>query len=156
MIRLYATGAAILAAMLIHPLPREAAARSEGAVQTKPKIKQEPAVRIASIEGKDTFATYCAACHGADAKGHGPAAPALAKPVPDLTLLASRNGGKFDALVTEATITGQRRMPVAHGTVDMPMWGPIFRGTESDPSRTSLRLTNLVKYLESIQQKPVS
>lgn len=150
----HATGVAILTTMLVWSSNYEATAgRAGGRTQPPPTIKEEPAVRIASIEGKDTFATYCAVCHGQDGKGHGPAAPALAKPVPDLTQLAARDGGKFNVLSAEATITGRDRRPAAHGTVDMPMWGPIFQKTDADVHRASLRLSNLMKYLESMQQK---
>ena len=35
--------------------------------------------------GKAMFKQYCAACHGMDAKGHGPARAALKVPAADLT-----------------------------------------------------------------------
>ena len=41
------------------------------------------------------FKQYCASCHGLDAKGHGPAVPALKVPPPDLTSLTKNNHGKF-------------------------------------------------------------
>lgn len=34
--------------------------------------------------GKDMFKQYCAACHGLNAKGHGPARAALKVPAADL------------------------------------------------------------------------
>jgi mono/diheme cytochrome c family protein len=34
------------------------------------------------------FKEYCASCHGADAKGHGPAVRALKVAPPDLTMLS--------------------------------------------------------------------
>jgi mono/diheme cytochrome c family protein len=37
--------------------------------------KEEQTARIAS--GGRLFAAYCTSCHGADARGHGPAAAAL-------------------------------------------------------------------------------
>src|SRR5436305_11025501 len=61
-------------------------------------IKDVPARMIASLEGKDLFREYCAVCHGVDAKGAGPAASALKKPVGDLTQLTVKNKGKFPAL----------------------------------------------------------
>ncbi len=45
--------------------------------------------------GKVMFKQYCAACHGSDAKGHGPARAALKVPAADLTTLAKRHGGEF-------------------------------------------------------------
>jgi mono/diheme cytochrome c family protein len=47
------------------------------------------------VEGGEIFRYYCAACHGADGRGHGPASVALKHAVPDLTLLSQKNGGKF-------------------------------------------------------------
>ena len=47
------------------------------AAQDKPTIKKVPAQAINSVEGKDNYQEYCAVCHGTDAKGNGPAAPAL-------------------------------------------------------------------------------
>jgi len=42
--------------------------------------------------GEQTYKQYCAACHGADAKGHGPVASVLTTPPPDLTTLVSCPG----------------------------------------------------------------
>jgi hypothetical protein len=41
---------------------------------------------------------------------------------------------------------------VAHGTSGMPIWGPTFRSLEASDKRVSIRLANIVTYLESIQQ----
>jgi len=96
------------------------------------------------------FRAYCASCHGADAKGKGPAAPALKARVPDLTLLAKRNGGKFPAARVRNMIMGDEVL-AAHGSREMPVWGPIFHQIEWDVDRGNVRLENLVKYLQSIQ-----
>lgn len=45
--------------------------------------------------GEQTYKQYCAACHGADAKGVGPLASLLKTLPPDLTTLAKRHLGKF-------------------------------------------------------------
>ena len=75
--------------------------------------------------GKKTYMEYCAACHGADGKGMGPAASALKTPPSDLTALAKRHAGSFpEEYVTEIMRFGK---PIqAHGSADMPVWGPIF------------------------------
>jgi mono/diheme cytochrome c family protein len=117
----------------------------------KPTIKHEPARPINSLEGKDTFAAYCATCHGQDAKGHGPAAPALKVPPADLTTIAKRHNGKFSPVDVETKIAGND-LP-AHGTSEMPIWGPIFRSISKDRDIDTIRMKNLVKYLESIQEK---
>jgi mono/diheme cytochrome c family protein len=120
--------------------------------QSTPTVTTKPASGFVPIEGKDTFAAYCAPCHGATGKGNGPAAPALKMPVPDLTTLAQRHGGTFNTLSIERQITGVDKVPPAHGDLTMPIWGPIFRSTGSDQTAT-LRAANLVAYLKSIQVK---
>lgn len=116
-------------------------------------IKREPARPIDSVEGVDLYNAYCAVCHGKDGKGAGPAAAAIKVPMPDLTTLAKRSGGKFSTVSVEGVITGKGKMTPAHGSADMPMWGPIFRALSSDEDMQKLRVANLVKYIESLQQK---
>ena len=41
----------------------------------------------------------------------------------------------------------------SHGSRDMPVWGPIFHQIENDQDFGNVRLQNLIKYLESIQEK---
>ena len=121
--------------------------------QTQPQIERVPAKSIVSVEGKDSYVSYCAVCHGGDAKGAGPAAPALKATVPDLTTLARRNAGKFDGRAVQRTITGEDKVVnLSHGTSDMPIWGPVFRAMRSDEV-AAIRVKNLVTYLESVQQK---
>lgn len=129
------------------------AATAQEQKPSPPKIKEERYKSPISVQGKDTFAAVCAACHGKDGKGQGPAAAALAKPVPDLTRMAERNQGKFDSAAAHAAIYGSGRMPAAHGTVDMPIWGPIFEHGDISHQTATLRMKNLIDYLESIQQK---
>ena len=118
---------------------------------SKPTIKREPAQPIDSLQGKDHFLAYCSACHGQDAKGHGPAAPALKVPPADLTTIAKRHNGKFSAVDVENKIVGVD-LPV-HGNSEMPVWGPVFRSISRDRDIATMRVKNLVKYLESLQEK---
>jgi mono/diheme cytochrome c family protein len=121
--------------------------------QTQPQIERVPAKSILSVEGNDSYVAYCAVCHGRDAKGAGPAAPALKATVPDLTTLARRSAGKFDAVAVRRLITGEDKVVnLSHGTSDMPIWGPVFRAMRSDEV-AAIRVKNLVTYLESVQQK---
>ena len=90
-------------------------------------------------------------CHGKDATGNGPAAAALKVPPPDLTTLARRNGGKFDRNAVRATVQGISKP--AHGSDDMPIWGPVFETVAASQGEASLRLANLVDYLATLQQK---
>jgi mono/diheme cytochrome c family protein len=52
-----------------------------------------------------------------------------------------------------ATVSGTGRTVAAHGTTEMPIWGPLFRAFEP-AARTSVRIENLVAYLETIQVAP--
>jgi mono/diheme cytochrome c family protein len=106
-----------------------------------------------SIEGPKIFHYYCAACQGADGRGHGPASLALKHAVSDLTLISQRNGGKFPYEHVKEIIEGKHPGPLAHGDREMPIWGPIFHEVESDQDWGEVRLDAITKYLESIQQK---
>ena len=105
------------------------------------------------IEGATIFRSYCAACHGADGRGHGPASVALKHAVPDLTLISQRNGGKFPYQHVKNIIEGKETGSFAHGDREMPIWGPIFHEVESDVDWGEVRLVAVTKHVESIQQK---
>ena len=102
------------------------------------------------------FMTYCAVCHGIDGKGGGPATPALKDSVPDLTTLAQRHNGNYPAAYVASILRfGVQSIP-AHGSPDMPIWGPIFRHMGQRGSRKSsetTRIDNLNRYLQSLQVK---
>jgi hypothetical protein len=80
-------------------------------------------------------------------------------PVPDLTGLASRNGGEFPSQYVRDMIDG-RSPVVAHGTRQMPVWGYEFwveEGADIDAEATARELIErLVAYLASIQRMPLS
>ena len=111
-----------------------------------------PAFLGDSLVGKDSFEAYCAACHGSDARGGGPVARALKGTPADLTALATRNRDVFPRERVRAALTGTGRTVSAHGTTEMPIWGPLFRAFESDV-RVRVRIDNLVNYLETIQAR---
>jgi mono/diheme cytochrome c family protein len=104
------------------------------------------------VEGPDLYRAYCASCHGRDATGQGPAAPAMKAAVPDLTSIARRNGGIFPHGRVRKIIAGDDEI-LSHGSREMPIWGPIFHQVERDRDWGLVRLENLSKYLESIQKK---
>lgn len=107
---------------------------------------------IESMVGSDLFGFYCASCHGSDGRGHGPVAASLKTSPPDLTRIAARAGGAYPAERVKDTVSGSRLTPT-HGTSDMPVWGPIFRFLDPSAARTTFRIEQLVKYVESIQVK---
>lgn len=118
--------------------------------QEKAPSPNSPQSLIYSIKGPDLYRAYCAACHGLGGKGDGPAAPALKAKVPDLTRLASNNGGPFPSARVRKTISGDDVL-LSHGSREMPIWGPIFHQIEEDRDFGAVRLENLVKFLQSIQ-----
>jgi mono/diheme cytochrome c family protein len=108
---------------------------------------------VDSLAGKDSFESFCASCHGGNARGDGPVAASLRNIPADLTMLASRNGDRFPRQQVADVLRGAGQTVVAHGPRTMPVWGPLFRMFESD-ARTRVRLDNLVTYLEKLQQVP--
>jgi len=123
------------------------------AQETNKEIKHVPIKPTSPASGEEMYKTYCAVCHGTDGKGNGPAANALKVPPPDLTTLASKNGGKYPAMKVSAIIGGEEVL-AAHGSKDMPIWGHLFRtmsgGHEGEVQQ---RVTNLNTYIESLQKK---
>ena len=115
------------------------------------KVTREPIKPVDGVAGSVSYRAYCAQCHGTTARGDGPVAKALKVPPADLTQLAKRNGGTFPAPAVKAFIKGDNEI-AAHGTREMPLWGPVLRSIDSEPI-TELRIANLVRYLESLQQK---
>jgi mono/diheme cytochrome c family protein len=109
---------------------------------------------IRPVDGPGIFQNYCAACHGVDARGRGPASGALKQRVPDLTRLSQANDGVFPFQHVKTTILlGSDDLIPAHGSKRMPIWGPIFHEIEFDRDLGCVRLENVTSYLESIQKK---
>jgi hypothetical protein len=106
--------------------------------------------------GELTYKQYCAAGHGADAKGHGPVASLLVTPPPDLTTLARRHLGKFPYDYVSSVIEFGPPGPSAHGSSAMPTWGPIFRYNDKQNERVvRQRIKNLCDYLASLLELPL-
>ena len=105
---------------------------------------------IGSIQGKDLFKSYCASCHGLDAKGKGPMAASLKVPPSDLRRIAIRNHDTFPLMRVERIIAGEE-LPSGHGSSEMPVWGPIFSRVTTDVDLGRVRIDNLARYLRDIQ-----
>lgn len=111
-----------------------------------------PSLANPSLVGADSYAFYCAPCHGKDGRGAGPVAPALKTPPSDLTKLSARNGGVFPKDRVRAFVTSGERAIPAHGSSEMPVWGPTFRALDTSDKVVNVRIFNIVGYLESIQK----
>jgi len=112
--------------------------------------------------GAADYKNFCAACHGKDARGNGPAAMELKTAPPSLRKLARRLG-VFDVNEIVKIIDG-RDMPRAHGTPEMPIWGSLFRfvaeasgtltfDTEDSEKDAQKHIVAVANYLKSIQEK---
>jgi mono/diheme cytochrome c family protein len=105
--------------------------------------------------GAETFARYCATCHGAGGEGDGPTALALKTPPADLTRIAARREGQFPDSEIALFVDG-RFAPAAHGSREMPVWGERFGANipEAQLSEEIVRgqIAVLVEYLKSIQK----
>ena len=104
------------------------------------------------VTGAQLFRTYCASCHGETARGTGPLAAELTRPVPDLSTYTARNGGVFPGERLRQIIAG--RGPAAHGDRTMPVWGDVFKRQQSAPDTDDgARIDALVAFLQSIQRR---
>jgi mono/diheme cytochrome c family protein len=112
-----------------------------------------PVTKTTPTSGKQMYVNYCAPCHGVDGRGNGPAAPALKPPPTDLTVLSRNNHGKYpDSHI--ATILQYGSDLPSHGSPQMPVWGPIFgKMNVTNPQDRMLRVSNLSRYLETLQVK---
>ena len=115
--------------------------------------QSSPRKLIASMEGKDLYVAYCASCHGLTGKGDGPVSPALKTPMADLRTIAKRNNGGVPKEELEKMILGEKGSRAAHGSEDMPVWGPVFRKVENDRDLGLVRVRRLVDYIIKLQIK---
>lgn len=125
------------------------------AAQEQPQttVKHVPAPVTSAASGSEMYKAYCAACHGTDGKGNGPAASAMKMPPTDLTTLSKSNGGKFPSAKVTATIRGEADIP-AHGNREMPVWGKVFWAmSHGHEGEVQQRVSNLSRYIESLQAK---
>jgi mono/diheme cytochrome c family protein len=119
----------------------------------KTQVKHEAAPLTSPASGKEMFLSYCASCHGKDAKGDGPAATSLKALPADLTTLTKRNGGKYPSDKVTSVLRGQTNL-VPHGDQEMPVWGPVFwRMSGGHEELVQQRIANLNRYIESLQVK---
>jgi mono/diheme cytochrome c family protein len=124
--------------------------RTDGSFAAAPELF--PDVASYRTWGKDLFLLYCASCHGKNAQGDGPVAPALNLRPPDLTEIKRRYDGKFPRMTVVGVIDGETPL-AAHGMREMPVWGRVFRPERRGSNLGSPEIYAIVDYLESIQKK---
>jgi mono/diheme cytochrome c family protein len=123
--------------------------------QSATKIRTVPVSGEMShvFSGAELYENLCAVCHGMDGRGSGPAAAALKDLPADLTRLSRQEGGKFPMVRVKRTIEGADAI-MAHGSREMPIWGPIFQSlSATNPRLVELRVSNLAKHIETMQEK---
>jgi mono/diheme cytochrome c family protein len=109
--------------------------------------------KTAPTNGKLMYASYCASCHGVDGRGHGPIAAELKTPPTDLTLESRNNHGRFPDSHIVCVLQFGAEIP-SRRSAEMPVWGPILaKMNVSNPQYTLLRISNLSRYLETLQVK---
>lgn len=117
------------------------------------RVDERPVDTLSSV---DLYQRLCSSCHGVDARGDGPVAPLIKTGVPDLTLLAHRDGGEFPTEDVRRAIDG-RWDRYAHGARDMPVWGwQLYDMSAANDQRERAEVDSmidrLVTYLQSIQK----
>jgi hypothetical protein len=73
----------------------------------------------------------------------------------DLTQLSKNNKGVYPAQHVIATLKFGVQTS-AHGSKAMPVWGPVLKTVDSpsgSQDRQTLRIANLVNYVETLQAK---
>ena len=106
--------------------------------------------------GAALYAQHCAVCHGQDARGKGPLAPALLLQPPSLRDLEQRHDG-FPTRRVVMRIDGSDPL-VSHGS-PMPVYSEFFAGEDvilksesGQPILTSRPIADLVAYLREVQE----
>jgi mono/diheme cytochrome c family protein len=101
--------------------------------------------------GRALYLEHCAACHGTSGLGDGPAAGSLRRRPTDLTGYAKANGGVFPAEKLQAVIDG--RGVGSHGSVEMPVWGSVFKTSGGGEAAARERIAAIVAYLRALQTR---
>lgn len=126
------------------------------AQQPTTTIKEVPIKPTSIVSGHEMYMTYCAACHGANGTGNGPAAPALKMPATDLTTLSQKNNGSFPEAHVAAVLRFGVENP-AHGSADMPVWGNLMQtlspASSNRQGMVQQRISNLIDYIKQLQKK---
>jgi mono/diheme cytochrome c family protein len=105
----------------------------------------------AAEAGRAEYEAHCLACHGPTGRGDGPESRNLKLPVPDLALVARRNGGEFPLERVRRSIDGRDAIK-GHAGRTMPIWGLRFARGQGEPDAVvAQRLDALAEYLRGLQ-----
>jgi mono/diheme cytochrome c family protein len=99
------------------------------------------------LSGAELFQTFCASCHGPNAKGDGVMTGQLRRDPPNLTRLRGVSAERLRRII-------DGREVAAHGDRSMPVWGDVFLRRENDVRAANARVAALVAYIMSIQERP--
>jgi mono/diheme cytochrome c family protein len=109
--------------------------------------------KVSAVDGKAMYGNYCAPCHGVDGKGNGPMSSSLKRTPTNLTLLSKNNHGVYPESHVVGVL-GHGATASGHNKSGMPEWaetlGNIDQNNKLD---VPLRISNLSKYLQTIQAK---
>jgi len=109
--------------------------------------------KASAADGKAMYGSYCTPCHGVDGKGKGPISPSLKRTPSDLTLLSKNNGGVYP----KAHVVGVLEHGTSasgHDQAGMPEWASTLgKMDQNNKLDVPLRISNLAKYLETLQAK---
>jgi hypothetical protein len=100
---------------------------------------------------KQLFGAYCAACHGRDGRGRGPAAPIMRATPPDLSVLSKRSGGSFPWSDVEVRIRATDRRPPSSIAEGMPVWRPF--SSHKPTAGPADHARGIAAYVESLQRR---
>jgi len=119
------------------------------ALMAAPAVAQDTDTLKAIGQGRAVYLTHCAGCHGADVKG---ATTGTNGGIPDLTLIAVREGG-FKPLHVATHIVGRRD---GMEPKKMPCWSSHFKNSwPQGEAWAAAEVYKLSKYLAFVQEPPL-
>lgn len=126
---------------------------AELAAKARSPYDNHPVLPTATASGEEMYITYCAECHGRDAKGGPARTEAFGTAAPSLVTLSKNNQGRFPYAIVRDAIRGDEHGAI-YGAGEMPPWGFLFRYVGSGSRmEVDMRINRLTEYLRSLQEK---
>lgn len=123
------------------------------AAKARPTLANYPVPPTAAVSGEEMYVTYCAECHGQDAKGGPPMTVTFGMAAPSLVTLSKNNHGRFPYGMVREAIRGEEHGAV-YGAGQMPPWGFLFRYVGGGSRiEVEMRINRLTEYLRTLQEK---